>query len=155
LNSGETFVDIMGGLWLADYVGVFLMGGGTGTFFFHYMPAPLEASPAMRFEVIEEPAEPGEGPLFACPKLNRVALRVRVRPRNPNGIDVHLAAEVDYDPLRVKRVVLACEGAAGILGLNPSTLRGRIKKLGIRLKSRQISRAHRELPQRPPSLADN
>ena len=47
------------------------------------------------------------------------------------------------------------KGAAGILGLNPSTLRGRIKKLGIRRKSRQISRAHRELPQRPPSLADN
>ena len=47
------------------------------------------------------------------------------------------------------------KGAAGILGLNPSTLRGRIKKLGIRRKSRQISRAPRELPQRPPSLADN
>ena len=47
------------------------------------------------------------------------------------------------------------KGAAGILGLNPSTLRGRIKKLGIRRKSRQISREHRELPQRPPSLADN
>jgi transcriptional regulator with GAF, ATPase, and Fis domain len=47
------------------------------------------------------------------------------------------------------------KGAAGILGLNPSTLRGRIKKLGIRRKGRQISRAHRELPQRPPSLADN
>ena len=46
------------------------------------------------------------------------------------------------------------KGAAGILGLNPSTLRGRIKKLGIRRKSRQISRGHRELPQRPPSLAD-
>ena len=43
-NSGETFVDIMGGLWLGDYVGAFLTGGGTGTFFFHYMPAPLEAS---------------------------------------------------------------------------------------------------------------
>jgi PAS domain S-box-containing protein len=47
------------------------------------------------------------------------------------------------------------KGAAGILGLNPSTLRGRIKKLGIRRKSRQISRSHRELPQRPPSLADD
>jgi len=34
----------MGGLWLADYVGAFLTGGGTGPFFFHYMPAPLEAS---------------------------------------------------------------------------------------------------------------
>ena len=43
-NSGETFVDIMGGLWLADYVGAFLTGGGTGPFFFLYMPAPLEAS---------------------------------------------------------------------------------------------------------------
>lgn len=46
-------------------------------------------------------------------------------------------------------------GAAGILGLNPSTLRGRIKKLDIKRKSRQISRAHRELLQRPPSLAEN
>src|SRR5260370_165966 len=34
----------MSAKWLADYVGVFLTGGGTGTFFFHYMPAPLEAS---------------------------------------------------------------------------------------------------------------
>jgi len=47
------------------------------------------------------------------------------------------------------------KGAAGILGLNPSTLRGRMKKLGIRRKSRQISRSRRELPQRPPSLADD
>ena len=47
------------------------------------------------------------------------------------------------------------KGAAEILGLNPSTLRGRIKKLGIRRKNRQISRADRELPQCPPSLADN
>jgi len=47
------------------------------------------------------------------------------------------------------------KGAAGILGLNPSTLRGRIKKLGIRRKSRQISRSRRELPQRPLSLADD
>jgi formate hydrogenlyase transcriptional activator len=46
------------------------------------------------------------------------------------------------------------KGAALILGLNPSTLRGRMKKLGIKHNSRQISWAPRELPQCPPSLAE-
>lgn len=41
-DSGEKFVDIMGGLWLADYVGSIMSGGVNGTFFFHYLPAPLE-----------------------------------------------------------------------------------------------------------------
>jgi hypothetical protein len=42
-NSGQTFVDIMGGLWLADYVGSMLSGGASGTFFFHYLPWGLDA----------------------------------------------------------------------------------------------------------------
>jgi hypothetical protein len=40
-QTGETFVDIMGGLWLADYTGAFLTAGGSGSYFFHYMPSPL------------------------------------------------------------------------------------------------------------------
>ncbi len=40
-RSGDTFVDMMGGLWLADYVGAFFAEGGTGSYYFHYMPAPL------------------------------------------------------------------------------------------------------------------
>ncbi len=37
-ESGRGFVDIMGGLWLADYVGSMMTGGASGTFFFHYLP---------------------------------------------------------------------------------------------------------------------
>ena len=37
-QSGRKFVDIMGGLWLADYVGAMLTGGASGTYFFHYLP---------------------------------------------------------------------------------------------------------------------
>ncbi|MFB3922014.1 MAG: discoidin domain-containing protein [Terriglobia bacterium] len=40
-RSGETFVDIMGGLWFADYLGAFLTAGGTGSYFFHYIPGAL------------------------------------------------------------------------------------------------------------------
>jgi len=40
-ETGETFVDIMGGLWLADYLGAFMAAGGNGSYFFHYMPYPL------------------------------------------------------------------------------------------------------------------
>ncbi len=40
-QTGETFVDILGGLWLADYIGAFLTAGGNGSYFFHYMPSPL------------------------------------------------------------------------------------------------------------------
>jgi hypothetical protein len=42
-ETGETFVDIMGGLWLADYTGAFLTAGGSRSFFFHYLPSPLRA----------------------------------------------------------------------------------------------------------------
>ena len=42
-QAGETFVDIMGGLWFADYTGAFLTGGGDASYFFHYMPSPLRA----------------------------------------------------------------------------------------------------------------
>jgi F5/8 type C domain len=37
-QSGEKYVDIMGGLWLADYVGSMMSGGASGTYFFHYLP---------------------------------------------------------------------------------------------------------------------
>ncbi|MGA2533609.1 MAG: discoidin domain-containing protein [Candidatus Aminicenantales bacterium] len=42
-QTGETFVDIMGGLWFADYTGAFLAGGGDASYFFHYVPSPLHA----------------------------------------------------------------------------------------------------------------
>ncbi len=40
-QSDGPFVDVFGGLWLADYVGAFFAAGGAGTFYFHYMPLPL------------------------------------------------------------------------------------------------------------------
>ena len=40
-NTGESFVDIFGGLWLADYVGSFLSAGGDGLYYFHYLPVGL------------------------------------------------------------------------------------------------------------------
>ncbi len=40
-NLNENFVDIFGGLWVADSIGSFLTGGGGGTYFFHYLPLPL------------------------------------------------------------------------------------------------------------------
>src|SRR5882724_3749811 len=42
-DSGQGFVDIMGGLWLADYVGSMMTGGASGTFFFDYLPLVLDA----------------------------------------------------------------------------------------------------------------
>ena len=39
--ASEAFVDILGGLWLADYVGGFFSGGGEAVYIFHYMPAPI------------------------------------------------------------------------------------------------------------------
>ena len=42
-QSGRKYVDIMGGLWLADYVGSMLTGGASGTYFFHYLPWGLSA----------------------------------------------------------------------------------------------------------------
>lgn len=41
--ASETFQDIFAGLWLADYVGSFLNGGGKGLYFFHYLPLQMEA----------------------------------------------------------------------------------------------------------------
>jgi hypothetical protein len=40
-QTGETFVDVFGALWLSDYVGAFLTAGGAGTYYFHYLPHPL------------------------------------------------------------------------------------------------------------------
>jgi hypothetical protein len=40
-NSSEAFVDILGGLWLGDYVGAFLAAGGDGIYYFHYLPLGL------------------------------------------------------------------------------------------------------------------
>jgi len=37
-NTGESFVDIFGALWLADYVGAFLSAGGDAIYYFHYLP---------------------------------------------------------------------------------------------------------------------
>jgi hypothetical protein len=39
--SSEAYPDIYGGLWLADYIGAFLSGGGDAVYYFHYMPEPL------------------------------------------------------------------------------------------------------------------
>ena len=39
--SSEAYMDIWGGLWLADYVGAFLTGGGNAVYYFHYMPEPF------------------------------------------------------------------------------------------------------------------
>jgi hypothetical protein len=40
-QSSEAYMDLWGGLWLADYVGAFLSAGGGAVYYFHYMPAPL------------------------------------------------------------------------------------------------------------------
>ena len=40
-STGESFVDMFGALWLADYAGSFLTAGGSGLFYFHYLPGPL------------------------------------------------------------------------------------------------------------------
>jgi F5/8 type C domain len=37
-QSSEAYVDIWGALWLADYVGAFLNGGGQAVYYFHYLP---------------------------------------------------------------------------------------------------------------------
>jgi F5/8 type C domain len=37
-SASEASVDIFGALWLADYVGAFLTGGGGGLYYFHYIP---------------------------------------------------------------------------------------------------------------------
>jgi hypothetical protein len=40
-QSSQRFVDVWGGLWLADYLGAFLTAGGAGSYFFHYLPWSL------------------------------------------------------------------------------------------------------------------
>jgi len=40
-SVSEAFVDIMGGLWWADYTGALFANGGTGNYFFHYIPSRL------------------------------------------------------------------------------------------------------------------
>jgi hypothetical protein len=40
--ASQASVDTFGGLWLADYVGAFLSAGGKGSFYFHYLPFPLD-----------------------------------------------------------------------------------------------------------------
>ena len=44
LSSGasETYMDLFGGIWLADYIGSFLTSGGNGVYFFHYLPLFME-----------------------------------------------------------------------------------------------------------------
>ena len=37
-QSSEAFEDIWGALWLADYIGAFLSGGGDAVYYFHYLP---------------------------------------------------------------------------------------------------------------------
>ncbi len=40
-ESGESFPDIFGALWEADYVGALFAAGGKSTYYFHYLPEPL------------------------------------------------------------------------------------------------------------------
>jgi hypothetical protein len=38
----ETYMDIFGGLWLADYIGSYLSAGGNAVYYFHYLPLKME-----------------------------------------------------------------------------------------------------------------
>jgi hypothetical protein len=40
-GADQSFVDIFGALWLAEYVGAFLTAGGSGIYHFHFFPRPL------------------------------------------------------------------------------------------------------------------
>jgi len=40
-NTGESFVDTFGALWLADFAGAFFTSGGDGLYYFHYLPMGL------------------------------------------------------------------------------------------------------------------
>jgi hypothetical protein len=40
-NTGESFVDTFGALWLADFTGQFLTSGGDSLYYFHYLPLGL------------------------------------------------------------------------------------------------------------------
>jgi hypothetical protein len=37
----EAYMDLWAGLWLADYVGAFLGGGGSAVYYFHYLPEEM------------------------------------------------------------------------------------------------------------------
>ena len=37
-TTDESFVDVFGALWLADYIGAFLTAGGKAAYYFHYLP---------------------------------------------------------------------------------------------------------------------
>lgn len=41
-STSETYEDLFSGLWLADYIGSFLSNGGSGVYYFHYLPLQLE-----------------------------------------------------------------------------------------------------------------
>jgi len=40
-GANQSFVDMFGALWLAEYVGAFLTVGGNGIYHFHFFPRPL------------------------------------------------------------------------------------------------------------------
>ena len=40
--TSETYMDIFGGLWLADYIGSYLSAGGNEVYYFHYLPLKME-----------------------------------------------------------------------------------------------------------------
>ena len=40
-GAGGNFLDIMGALWLADFEGAFFTGGGSASYFFHYIPETM------------------------------------------------------------------------------------------------------------------
>jgi hypothetical protein len=40
--TSEPYMDIFGGLWLADFVGSFLSDGGNAVYYFHYLPLQME-----------------------------------------------------------------------------------------------------------------
>jgi hypothetical protein len=40
--TSEPYMDIFGGLWLADFVGSFLREGGNAVYYFHYLPLQME-----------------------------------------------------------------------------------------------------------------
>ncbi len=41
-STSETYMDIFGGLWLADYAGSFFSSGGNALYYFHYLPLQME-----------------------------------------------------------------------------------------------------------------
>jgi hypothetical protein len=40
--ASETYMDMFSGIWLADYIGSFLNAGGSGVYYFHYLPLQME-----------------------------------------------------------------------------------------------------------------